>query len=455
MPVGEEAGPGFGAISLRLIAVAALVLANGFFVAAEFALVSARRSKLDQQAEAGSLTARLARTMQEQLDRYIAACQFGITVASLLLGALAEPTFAVLIEPPVEAVSEALFGAFGGSEALATTVSATLGVALALFIVTTLHIVLGEQAPKVWAIRMPERVAMFAAHPLRWFNITFSLIIRLLDWLTGLVLRAFGVRGSSGHHGPPTLEELRLMVESSAAGGVLERDEQELLINAFDFGARAAYQVMLPRNQVATIEETATVREFLALFRETGHTRFPVLGAGGVDDVKGIISAKELLVALSDGSLTFDQPISSLIRPAFFSPETKRVGELLTTMQRGHRRMAILVDEYGGMAGIVTVEDLVEEIVGELDDELDTSEVDVETIDEHTMILEGSVRIEEANDDLKLNLPEGEYETVAGFVLDRLGHIPSDGEQLSVDGLMLTVVEMEGPRIARIQITRR
>ncbi len=449
-----EESLGAGTISLRLLAVAVLVVANGFFVAAEFALVSARRSKLDQAAESGSAPARLARAMQDRLDRYIAACQLGITIASLLLGALAEPTFARLIEPPVVAATEALFGVFGGSEALATTISHALGVAVSLFIVTTLHIVLGEQAPKVWAIRAPEGVAMFVARPLRIFNSMFGLIIRFLDWLTGLVLRLFGVRGSSGHHGPPTLEELRLMIESSAAGGVMERDEQELLINAFDFGSRAAYQVMVSRTEVATIEATATVREFLALFRTTGHTRFPVLGEGGVDDVQGIISAKDLLVALGDGGVLFEQPIAPLVRPAFFAPETKRVSDLLPTMQNQHVRMAVLVDEYGGMAGIVTLEDLVEEIVGELDDELDTTEVDIETVDEHTTIVEGTIRVAEANHELELALPEGEYETVAGLVLERLGRLPQEGEQLQIDGVALTVLEMQGPRISRVQIIR-
>ena len=450
-----EESLGLGGLSLRMLAVAALVLANGFFVAAEFALVSARRSKLEQAADTGSVTARIARGMQDQLDRYIAACQLGITIASLVLGALAEPTFARLIEPPVAAATHAIFGVFGGAEALATTISHGMGVAVSLFIVTTLHIVLGEQAPKVWAIRTPEAVAMFAARPLRWFNLIFGLIIRFLDWLTGVVLALFGVSGRSGHHGPPTLEELRLMVQSSAAGGVIERDEQELLINAFDFGSRAAYQVMVPRTEVATIEHTANVHEFLDLFRSTGHTRFPMLGDRGVDDVQGIISAKDLLVALGDESMNFDQPIARLARPGFFTPHSKRVSELLAEMQRQHVRMAVLVDEYGGMAGIVTLEDLVEEIVGELDDELDSDEIDIETVDEHTTIVEGLTRIEVANDELQLKLPEGEYETVAGLILDKLGHLPQKGEQIPLDSVLLTVLEVQGPRIARVEITRR
>ncbi len=443
-----------GALALRIVAVAFLVLANGFFVAAEFALVSSRHSKLDQLAEAGSLAAKIARSMQDNLDRYIAASQFGITVASLLLGALAEPTFATIIEPPVEAAVEFLFGVFHGSEALAVTVSHAVGVAASLFIVTTLHIVLGEQAPKVWAIRVPEQAAILVAHPLRWFNIIFGLVIRFLDWLTGVVLRLFGVQGSSGHHGPPTLEELRLMIQSSAAGGVIERDEQELLINAFDFGSRSAYQVMVPRTEAATIQETATIREFLDLFRETGHTRFPVLGERGVDDVRGMISAKDLLIALGDGTLDYEQSIASLVRPAFFAPDSKHVSDLLHSMQREHVRMAVLVDEYGGMAGIVTLEDLVEEIVGELDDELDTTDVEYVTVDEHTTVVDGSVHIDAANDHLSLALPSGEYETVAGLILDRLGHLPQVGELVELPGLRMTVVEMQGPRIARIELTR-
>lgn len=446
---------GFGSITLRLIAVALLVLMNGFFVAAEFALVSARRSKIDQLAEAGSGAAHLVRTMQDKLDRYIAASQLGITIASLVLGALAEPTFAALIEPPVSALVGAVFGAFSASATITVTISHTLGVAVSLFIVTTLHIVFGEQSPKVWAIRSPESAALFVARPLHIFNVTFGLVIHFLDWLTGVVLALFGVRGSSGHHGPPTLEELRLMVESSAAGGVLERDEQEMLINVFDFGSRASYQVMIPRTEVATIGDTATVRDFLELFRVTGHTRFPVLGERGVDDVRGVISAKELLVALGDNSITFEQPIVPLIRPAFFAPDSKHVGDLLHAMQREHVRMAILVDEYGGMAGIATLEDLVEEIVGELDDELDTSTVDIETIDEYTTIVDGLMHIDEANNELSLEIPEGGYETIAGFVLNQLGHLPQVGEQVHHDNMILTVMEMQGPRIARIKIIRR
>jgi CBS domain containing-hemolysin-like protein len=235
---------------------------------------------------------------------------------------------------------------------------------------------------------------------------------------------------------------------------VLEEEEQELLINVFDFGSRAAYQVMVPRTDVKTIPLDATVREFLELFRETGHTRFPVLGPQGVDDVRGIISAKELLVMLSDSSIGFDDPIDPLVRSAFFTPDSKRIGDLMHEMQQQRQRMAVLLDEYGGMAGILTQEDLVEEIVGELDDELDTDPDDIRPIDRTHAEVEGGARVEDVNDELSLQIPSGEYETIAGFLLECLGRLPVEGEAVRWNNLTLTVLEMQGPRIARIDIVR-
>lgn len=437
---------------IRLIAVLLLVGMNGFFVAAEFALVGARASRLDQLAEQGSGAARLARHMQEHMDRYIAASQLGITVASLLLGWLGEDTFAQLIEPPVASGLQYILGPIPAVAPYAATISTTIGFAVAIFIVTTLHIVLGEQAPKIISIRDAESAATFIAWPLQTFNRVFGLVIRFLDWLTSLVLRLFGVRGSTGHHGPPTLEELRMMIQASGKSGVLEEEEQALLINVFDFGARAAYQVMVPRTNVRTIDENASVREFLDLFRETGHTRFPVLGPGGVDDINGVISAKDLLVALGDRSIGFDQPITTLIRPAFFTPDTKRVSDLMHEMQKNRQRMAILIDEYGGMAGILTQEDLVEEIVGELDDELDTNPDDIQPIDARHAVVDGATHIEDLNDELNMNLPSGDYETIAGFILERLGRLPNSGETIHYEDVAITVLEMQGPRIARVEV---
>jgi CBS domain containing-hemolysin-like protein len=441
-------------IGLRLSVVLILVALNGFFVAAEFALVGSRRTRLDQLAMDGNAAAALSRRMQNDLDRYIAAAQLGITLASLALGWLGESTIAELVEPPIEAVFGTLLSSLEFAHDSALVVSHAVGVAVSFFIITTLHIVLGEQAPKVFAIRAPERTALFIARPLALFNTLFGLVIRFLDWATNMVLRMFGISDAGSHTKVHTAEELRLLVEESGEAGVFDDEEQEMLMNVFAFADRPAYQAMLPRTEVATIGHEATVREFLDRFAQTGHSRFPVVGSGGVDDIRGIISAKDLLVALHDGSVDFEQPIESLIRPAFFTPESKRIGDLLQELRAKHLRMAILIDEYGGMAGVVTMEDLVEEIVGELDDELEHDQRELRTIDDRTTVVEGQIRVEDINEELDLNIPEGDYETLAGFILEQLGRLPSPGDSLNFHGLRLKVLDMQGPRITRIEITR-
>jgi CBS domain containing-hemolysin-like protein len=441
-------------IGLRLGVVLVLVALNGFFVAAEFALVGARRTRLEQIAASGNVAASLGRRMQDDLDRYIAAAQLGITLASLALGWIGESTIAQLIEPPIESALGYLLGSLQITHDTAVVVSHAVGVAVSFFIITTLHIVLGEQAPKVFAIRSPERTTLFIARPLAIFNSMFGLVIRFLDWATELVLRLFGISEAGSHTKVHTAEELRLLVEESGEAGVFDEEEQEMLMNVFAFADRPAYQAMLPRTEVATIGNDATIREFLDRFAQTGHTRFPVVGSGGIDDIRGIISAKDLLVALHDGGLDFDQTIEPLIRPAFFTPESKRIGDLLQELRAKHIRMAILIDEYGGMAGVVTMEDLVEEIVGELDDELDHGDHELRTIDERTTVVEGQIRVEDVNEELNLDIPEGDYETLAGFMLERLGRLPSIGDSLTYKNMLLTVLDMNGPRITRIEITR-
>jgi len=442
-------------IVLRLAGVLILVALNGFFVSAEFALVGSRRTRLEQLASAGNAAAALSRRMQDDLDRYIAAAQLGITLASLALGWIGESTIAALVDPPIEALIGWLLGNFAVAEVMALAVSHAVGIAVSFFVITALHIVLGEQAPKVFAIRAPESTALFIARPLAVFNTTFGVVIRFLDWATEMVLRIFGIRESGGHTKVHSADELRLLVEESGEAGVLDEEEQEMLINVFAFADRPAYQAMLPRTEVVTIDHDATVREFLGRFAETGHTRFPVLGPGGVDDVRGIISAKDLLVAFSEGAVAFDQPITALVRPAFFTPESKRIGDLMQELRAKHIRMAILIDEYGGMAGVVTMEDLVEEIVGDLDDEIEHDSEELRTIDERTSVVEGQMRVEDVNEELALNIPPGDYETLAGFILARLGRLPSNGDTLTYNGIRLTVIEMQGPRIKQIEIKRQ
>jgi CBS domain containing-hemolysin-like protein len=438
---------------LRLGGVFVLVLLNGFFVSAEFALVSARRTRLDQLAASGNAAAALCRRMQADLGRTIAATQLGVTLMSLALGWVGEPAIADLIDRPIESFLGSLLG-LAVARDLALVISHSIGVALSFFVITWLHIVLGEQSAKILALQAPERHALFIVRPLSIFAGIFSPIIHLLNWSTVRVLRLIGIRGTDSHTTVHSAAELRLLVEESGEAGALEAEEQEMLINVFAFAERPAYQAMLPRTEVATIDHDATIRAFLDRFAETGHTRFPVLGPGGIDDVKGIISAKDLLVALRTGEIDFDQPITPLLRPAFFTPESKRIGDLLQELRDKHIRMAILIDEYGGMAGVVTMEDLIEEIVGELDDELEHDAAEVQTIDERTSVVEGQIRVEDVNEELNLDIPPGEYDTLAGFILDQMGRLPDVGDSLNYKNVRMTVLEMQGPRIRQIEIQR-
>ncbi len=431
--------------ALKLLAVAVLVFLNGFFVAAEFALVSARSTRLQQLAQLGSRQARLAEHMQSHLDRYLAACQLGITLASLALGAVAEPTIGGLIEPLLEGVFH---------DTGLAVISGTIGVVIAFIVVTTLHIVVGEQAPKVFAIRAPEQVAKLVSYPLQIFNKIFAIFILFLDWLTARTLRLFGVNEPPGHHSSPTLDDIRMMVNSSMPHTPSEEDAREMLINVFEFSDRGAYQVMVPRPQVATINADASLGEFLELFEATGHTRFPVVGERGVDDVRGIISAKDVLVHLRSNPGDRNSPVATMMRPPFFVPETKRIGKLLPEMRQHHARMAVLVDEYGGMAGIVTMENLVQEVMGEFQDELDLDVEEVQLINDSTFVVDAQMRIDEFNAELDADIPTGDYETVAGFLLQQWGQIPQPGDSLKYADYRFVVTRMSGPRIEQLEFQK-
>jgi CBS domain containing-hemolysin-like protein len=429
---------------LGVLAVVVLVLLNGFFVATEFSLVSVRRTRIDELVASGNRGAVVVQHALQRLDPYIAATQLGITMASLALGWIGEPALAHLIEPLLTFLPQIL----------TAPTAHTIAVTVAFIIITALHIVLGELAPKSIALQRPESTALWVTRPTALFLKIFWPFIAILNGTGNLVVRAVGLTPASGHALVHSSAELRLLVQQSGEAGVLDADEEEMLTNVFAFADRAAYQVMRPRPKVVTIDHTATIRSFITLLAETGHMRFPVLGPGGVDDVHGIISAQDLFVAQNKGVVDLDTAITPLVRPAFFTPESKRSGDLLQEMRSKRIRMVVLVDEYGGMAGIVTMEDLVEEIIGELADEGEQDFQEVRKIDDHTSIVEGQIRVEDVNQELQLNLPQGDYETLAGFILMRLGRLPSTGESITYQDVQLTVVEMQGPRIKRIELRR-
>jgi CBS domain containing-hemolysin-like protein len=433
-----------GVILLRLASALGLVALNGYFVAVEFAVVAARRTRLDRLVADGHTTARVAIKLVDNPDRVIAASQLGITIASLALGWIGEATVAAIIEPPLEA----LLG--GWSEAAAHTI----GVAAAFALVTFTHIVLGEQVPKTIAIRYAERAALFVSRPMDWFIRIFRPLIAFLDGATTAVLRLMRMEPIAGHRTVYTLDELRLLVRQSQESGAIEAQQEALLQKVFQFGDRQVHEAMIPRPDVVGVEAQATVRDLLELFSEASHARFPVY-KDDLDDIVGILAIKDVLRALAEDPAQIEAPVGSLVRPAHFVPETVAVADLLANMRASHNQMAVVIDEYGGTAGIVTLEELVEEIVGRLSDELVAEEDPVVEVDERTVEVDAQLRVDEVNDRLNLILPEGEnYETVAGFVLCRLQRVPVVGEAFQYRNLEIKVTQMKGPKIEKVRIRR-
>jgi putative hemolysin len=432
-------------VLLRLAGALALVALNGFFVAVEFAVVAVRRSRLDHLVAEGNSVARLALKLVDHPDRVIAASQLGITIASLALGWIGEATVAAIVEPPLVV----LIGRW--SEAAAHTI----GTATAFALVTFVHIVLGEQVPKTIAIRYSERVALGISRPMDWFTRIFHPLISLLDGATAAFLRLFGMKPLSGHRLVYTPEELRLIVRESQEQGAIEAGQEKMLQRVFQFADRQVNEAMIPRPDVVGVDSGATVGDLLALFVEASHARFPVF-EDDLDNIVGIVAIKDVLRALAEDPDQMDAPVGSLVRPALFVPETAAVVDLLANMRATHNQMAVAIDEYGGTAGIVTLEELVEEIVGRLSDELVVKEEPVVQVDERTVEIDAQLRVDEVNDHLDLDLPEGEhYETVAGLLLYRLQHVPVEGESLDEKDLVLEVSAMKGPKIEKIQIHRK
>jgi CBS domain containing-hemolysin-like protein len=431
-----------GVVLLQLASALGLVVLNGFFVAVEFAVVAVSRTRIERLVTEGNVVARLALNLVDNPDRVIAASQLGITVASLALGWIGEATVAAIIEPPLEA----LLGRW--SEAAAHSI----GTAVAFALVTFTHIVLGEQVPKTIAIRYAEDISLRVSRPMDWFIRIFRPLIAFLDGATSAVLRLMRMEPIAGHRTVHTLDELRLIVRESQEQGTIEAHQEEMLQKVFRFGDRQVHEVMIPRPDVVGVESEAAVQDLLDLFSEASHARFPVY-EDDLDNIVGIVAIKDVLRALAQDAAEIKAPVGSLARPALCVPETVAVIDLLADMRASHNQMAVVIDEYGGTAGVVTLEELVEEIVGQLSDELVPDEQPVTRLDEKTVEVDAQLRVDEVNDWLDLELPEGEdYETVAGLVLFHLQRVPAEGEVLIHKHLELKVTQMKGPKIERVQI---
>jgi len=423
---------------LRLLAVAGLILLNGLFVAAEFALVSSRSSRIAQLAESGNRRALIAQRAIEEPGLFISACQVGITMASLALGWVAEPAFASLIAP----VFHPILGenSFIGAH--------LVGGILAYALVTFLHIVFGEQAPKMIALQRAEPVMLTTAPIVAKVSIPFRPFIALLNAATDLILRPFGIRSKAEGHDVYSEEELKRLVLTSQQQGFLERSEREIIHRVFGFADLLTEQVMVPRTEMTVLHIDDTLDEVIAVVSSSGHARYPVYGENH-DDILGVVYAKDLFRLLSR---TDDAPLNlrRMIRTPLIVPATMALDDLLTQMQVKRNQIAIVVDEYGGTAGMVTLEDVVERIVGAVQDEFEPIDEEVESLPNGEARISGLMTIEDVNDRFDLGIDDPFYNTIGGFVFGQLGRRPDLGDEVEIGEARLRVDQLDGLRIDRL-----
>jgi CBS domain containing-hemolysin-like protein len=422
-----------------LLAGLVLLLANGFFVAAEFALIAARRSKLEQLANDGDRRAKTAVASVKEISFMLAGTQLGITMASLGLGYVAEPAVGNLIESA------------GLGIGLPEGLVHSLEVILALAIVVFLHMVIGEMAPKNLAIADPERAALRIAAPFRFYANLFRPFIRLLNRVATAALRAVGVEPKEELSSAHSAQEIGFMISESAKGGLLKPMEHRLLSGAINFRARDAASVMVPRTELQAIPITTTPADIERLTLETGHSRFPVFEQD-FDHIVGFFHVKDLL-RIPEADRSKPLPLA-LVRRMLVVPESRKLHPLLLDMRRERNHLTLVLDEHGGTAGIVTLEDLLEELVGDILDEYDEDEAGIQRLGPNRFVIPGTLRIDEAEDRLSVELPEGEYETVAGFLMDQLGRIPKRRDLVVHDGWSLRILSMRRRRVLQVLVEK-
>ena len=419
--------------AVQLAAALLLVLLNGFFVAAEFSLARARMTRIDQLADSGRASAGLARQQIKHIDRYLAACQLGITLASLGLGWLGEPAFASLFEPAFESI-----GLGAGSAGLTAVI-------LAFVIITVLHVVIGELAPKTVAIQRAEPVALAIARPLEWFRWLFSPFIAVMNGTANALVRALGVQPATEQELASTPEDLQILIAQSEEGGAIEPEEADMLEGVFGLQESLTRDIMTPRPEVTTLIADTPVRRALTEALNTRHSRFPVLNGDGV---LGIVHLSQLARGLLEKPE--DTPVRELAGPALFVPETQPVDDLLRQLQARRASLAVVLDEYGDFAGVVTVEDVIEEIVGEIDDERDRAPA-VDQRPDGRLIVRGHVPLEDLADH-GVELVDETVTSVGGLVFTKLGRLPRTGDSVTADGWQLTVEATRGTRVVLVAI---
>ncbi|MBF2076452.1 MAG: HlyC/CorC family transporter [Synechococcales cyanobacterium C42_A2020_086] len=435
------------AVFMRVLAVLLLIAINAFFVTAEFSIVSVRRSRINQLASAGDVQAKTVQDLQRGIDRLLSTTQLGITLSSLALGWIGESTMAVLLA--------ALFLRLPLSEGWRLLFSHSLAVPAAFVLIAYLQIVLGELCPKSVALMYPEQLARLLGPPSAAIARFFHPFIWILNQSTRWLLRLVGIPYTGqGWYSRVTPEELQLIISTSTESSGLEAEERELLSNVFAFGDVTAGEVMVPRTSVVAVSQDATVQDLFQEVSSSGHSRYPVIGES-LDEVIGIIHFKDLAEPLAQGNLSLDCSLQQWIRKAYSVPEPMPLNELLERMQRTGQTLMMVVDEFGGTAGLVTLEDVVAEIIGETHEPESVEEPSIQILDEQTSLVQAQTDLEEVNETLQLDLPlSDEYQTLGGFVIYQLQKIPTVGEQLVYENYEMTIASAEGPRLERIQIKR-
>lgn len=425
-----------------LLAVSALILFTAFFVAGEFALVAVDRTQLEHKAKAGSRSARSVLGGLDTLSFQLSGAQFGITVCALLLGIASEAYVARLFVPLLEAIN-----VFDWREETLRGIAVVVAIAL----VTVVGMVVGELIPKNYAIAKPLQSALTAGNGLRFVNALLRPLINLFDACANGVLRLLGIHPQEERLGVHSLEELGLLMRRSAESGVFDEDEYSLLHRSVMFGEKTAADALVPRTAVAALARNTTVDGLVDTAVETGHSRFPVY-AENLDDVIGIVHVKDAYQVSPSQRDT--STLDLVLQPAYAVPESMHLQALLVSMRSRRSPMAVVIDEYGGTAGLITLEDILEEIVGEIEDEYDTAERPVVTAaSQGVWLVDGMAHHDELYDICGFDLPEGEWETLAGFLLDRFGRIPTAGDSAVYDRWVFSVAEMDGRRIARVRVT--
>ncbi|HEV8602181.1 MAG TPA: hemolysin family protein [Gaiellaceae bacterium] len=417
-------------ILLELLAVAALLLLNAFFVAAEYGLVTARRTRITELRDKGDRRARAVLRITANPPRFIAAMQLGVTITSLGIGALGEPVFAHIFDP-----IPATFVSFG----------------LAFLLITYLHVVVGELVPKGMALGHPEPTALTVSTPVRGFFFLFKPLIWVLERSSDLALRALGLESPGAERGVHSEAELKMLLSRSSEEGEIELAEREMLYKVFDFADKEVSDVMVPRPEVVALSIHLPPEECLAAVIDSPYTRYPVYRES-LDEIVGILHVRDLFSAMNDRGIA-NVSVEEIVRDAYIVPETKDLAAMLTEFRRTNQHMAIVVDEYGAMEGIVTLEDLLEEIVGEIEDEFDLPDESVERVDDDTIRIDGTFPIDDFNEQFRASLPIEDYHTMGGFVFGVLGRAPEQGDFVDQDGMRFEVVEVEGSRIDRLAVT--